>query len=76
MDMRAPRSGHSQFVKFIAWAVLILGLLGSIIGVSELDVIATVYSLIVVTFAGVFLLKLKALSATRVERIRDPFTGR
>lgn len=76
MDMRAPRSGHTQFAKFIAWAVFILGLLGAIVGVSELDVITTVYSLIVVTFAGIFLLKRKALSATRVERTRDPFTGR
>ena len=76
MDMRVPRSGHSQFAKFIAWVVLTLGLLGAIAGVSDLHVITTVYSLIVVTFAGMFLLKQKALSANRVERRRDPFTGR
>lgn len=76
MDMRVSRSEHSHFAKFIAWTVLIVGLLGAVAGVSELLVTFTVYSLIVVTFAGIFLLKQKALAEGRVERIRGPFTSR
>lgn len=75
MDMRVPQARRNPIVKFIAWSILILGVVGAAIGIAELNVVYAVYSLIIVALAGMFLLKQKSVAATRVERRRDLFTG-
>lgn len=76
MDMRVPQARRNPLAKLIAWCVLLLGVIGAVMGIAELNVVYTVYALIVVALAGMFLLKQKELASTRVERRRDLFTGR
>ncbi|WP_148302168.1 hypothetical protein [Tomitella biformata] len=76
MDMRVPQARRSPLAKFVAWTILILGLVGTVAAVAELHVVYAVYSLIAMSLAGIYLLKQKSLDANRVERPRDLFTGR
>lgn len=75
MDMRVHEAKRSPFGKFIAWAVLILGLIGAVIGIADLDVVYAVCALIVVAVAGMYLLAHRATRVSRADGSGDLFAG-
>lgn len=56
MNVRVHEVRRSLFGQFIAWTIMILGLVGAAIGIAELHVVFTVSALIVTAVAGMYLL--------------------